>query len=116
MVDYVEEHWGRRFAAAFVEGVRLIDNVPIATTQGAAQRALRGLMLLLWTSVTARSSAACMRRGSEAHLPANLQHSGFVGRIRNVLSGDASRERNRSRSRSHGGDLLRGARRGALAA
>ncbi len=26
-VDYVEEHWGRRFAAASVEGVRLIDNV-----------------------------------------------------------------------------------------
>lgn len=29
-VDYVEEHWGRRFAAAFLEGVRLIDNVPLA--------------------------------------------------------------------------------------
>lgn len=29
VVDYVEEHWGRRFAAAFLEGVRLIDNVPI---------------------------------------------------------------------------------------
>ena len=28
-VDYVEEHWGRRFAAVFLEGVRLIDNVPI---------------------------------------------------------------------------------------
>ncbi len=28
-VDYVEEHWGRRFAAAFLEGVRLIDNVPL---------------------------------------------------------------------------------------
>jgi pantoate--beta-alanine ligase len=27
IVDYVEEHWGRRFAAAFLEGVRLIDNV-----------------------------------------------------------------------------------------
>jgi pantoate--beta-alanine ligase len=27
-VDYVEERWGRRFAAAFLEGVRLIDNVP----------------------------------------------------------------------------------------
>ena len=27
-VEYVEEHWGRRFAAAFLEGVRLIDNVP----------------------------------------------------------------------------------------
>jgi pantoate--beta-alanine ligase len=26
-VDYVEEHWGRRFAAAFLEGIRLIDNV-----------------------------------------------------------------------------------------
>ena len=26
-VDYVEEHWGRRFAAAFLEGVRLIDNL-----------------------------------------------------------------------------------------
>jgi pantoate--beta-alanine ligase len=29
-VDYVEEHWGRRFAAARLEGVRLIDNVPLA--------------------------------------------------------------------------------------
>jgi pantoate--beta-alanine ligase len=28
-VDYVEEHWGRRFAAVFLEGVRLIDNVPL---------------------------------------------------------------------------------------
>jgi pantoate--beta-alanine ligase len=27
-VDYVEERWQRRFAAAFLEGVRLIDNVP----------------------------------------------------------------------------------------
>ncbi len=26
-VDYVEEHWSRRFAAVFLEGVRLIDNV-----------------------------------------------------------------------------------------
>ena len=29
VVDYVEEHWGRRFAAARLEGVRLIDNVPL---------------------------------------------------------------------------------------
>jgi pantoate--beta-alanine ligase len=28
-VDYVEEQWGRRFGAAFLEGVRLIDNVPL---------------------------------------------------------------------------------------
>jgi pantoate--beta-alanine ligase len=28
-VDYVDEHWGRRFAAAFLDGVRLIDNVPV---------------------------------------------------------------------------------------
>jgi pantoate--beta-alanine ligase len=28
-VEYVEEHWGRRFAAAHLEGVRLIDNVPV---------------------------------------------------------------------------------------
>jgi pantoate--beta-alanine ligase len=28
-VDYVEEHWNRRFAAAFLEGVRLIDNVSL---------------------------------------------------------------------------------------
>ena len=29
-VDYVEEHWGRRFAAASIDGVRLIDNVPVS--------------------------------------------------------------------------------------
>jgi pantoate--beta-alanine ligase len=29
VVDYVEEHWGRRFAAVRLEGVRLIDNVPL---------------------------------------------------------------------------------------
>ena len=28
-VDYVEEHWGRRFAAAHIGGVRLIDNVEL---------------------------------------------------------------------------------------
>lgn len=28
-VDYVEEHWGRRFAAVRLDGVRLIDNVPL---------------------------------------------------------------------------------------
>jgi pantoate--beta-alanine ligase len=29
VVEYVEERWGRRLAAAFLGGVRLIDNVPI---------------------------------------------------------------------------------------
>jgi pantoate--beta-alanine ligase len=28
-VDYVEERWGRRFVAALLDGVRLIDNVPL---------------------------------------------------------------------------------------
>ena len=28
-VEYVEERWGRRLAAVFLEGVRLIDNVPV---------------------------------------------------------------------------------------
>lgn len=28
-VDYVEEHWNRRLAAAYLDGVRLIDNVPL---------------------------------------------------------------------------------------
>lgn len=32
-VDYVEEHWGRRFAAAFLEGIRLIDNVPLEESE-----------------------------------------------------------------------------------
>ena len=32
LVDYVEEHWNRRFAAASIEGVRLIDNVPLSDT------------------------------------------------------------------------------------
>jgi pantoate--beta-alanine ligase len=27
-IDYVEGHWGRRLAAVFLDGVRLIDNVP----------------------------------------------------------------------------------------
>lgn len=29
-VDYIEEHWGRRFGAVFLEGVRLIDNAPLS--------------------------------------------------------------------------------------
>jgi pantoate--beta-alanine ligase len=33
VVDYVEEHWGRRLAAAFLDGVRLIDNVPVMEIQ-----------------------------------------------------------------------------------
>jgi len=28
-VDYVEEHWDRRFAATFLGNVRLIDNIPL---------------------------------------------------------------------------------------
>ncbi len=28
-VDYLEEMWGRRFAAVFIDDVRLIDNVPL---------------------------------------------------------------------------------------
>ena len=28
-VEYVEDRWGRRLAAAFLDGVRLIDNVPL---------------------------------------------------------------------------------------
>lgn len=32
-VDYVEEHWERRFAAAFLDGVRLIDNVSPAANE-----------------------------------------------------------------------------------
>lgn len=30
-VDYLEERWGRRFAAVFIGDVRLIDNVPLPT-------------------------------------------------------------------------------------
>jgi pantoate--beta-alanine ligase len=30
-LDYVEEHWNRRFCAAFLDGVRLIDNVPLCS-------------------------------------------------------------------------------------
>lgn len=29
-VEYVEEHWNRRFVAACIDGVRLIDNVPLS--------------------------------------------------------------------------------------
>ena len=32
-VDYVEEYWERRFAAAFLGNVRLIDNVPLRQTR-----------------------------------------------------------------------------------
>jgi pantoate--beta-alanine ligase len=35
LVDYVEERWGRRFAAAFLEGIRLIDNVSVRETRDA---------------------------------------------------------------------------------
>ena len=31
-VEYVEERWARRLAAVNLEGVRLIDNVPVAET------------------------------------------------------------------------------------
>ena len=30
VVEYVEERWGRRLAAAYIERVRLIDNVPLS--------------------------------------------------------------------------------------
>jgi pantoate--beta-alanine ligase len=33
VVEYVEERWGRRLAAASLDGVRLIDNVPIPEAQ-----------------------------------------------------------------------------------
>jgi len=32
-VEYVEEHWGRRFTAVVLDGVRLIDNVPLLETK-----------------------------------------------------------------------------------
>jgi len=35
-VDYIEEHWGRRFGAVFLEGIRLIDNVPLSEVACAA--------------------------------------------------------------------------------
>jgi pantoate--beta-alanine ligase len=34
-VEYVEERWGRRLAAAFLDGVRLIDNVSLTEVRGA---------------------------------------------------------------------------------
>jgi pantoate--beta-alanine ligase len=40
LVEYVEEHFDRRFAAAFLEGVRLIDNVPAPRVLGADKGAL----------------------------------------------------------------------------
>ena len=33
VVDYVEERWGRRLAAALLDGTRLIDNVPILPSE-----------------------------------------------------------------------------------
>jgi pantoate--beta-alanine ligase len=38
VVEYVEEHWSRRFAAASLEGVRLIDNVPVAEIEPEVKR------------------------------------------------------------------------------
>lgn len=35
-VDYIEEHWDRRFAAVFLEGVRLIDNISLKDIHHAA--------------------------------------------------------------------------------
>ncbi len=35
-VDYIEEHWGRRFAAVFLEGIRLIDNISLKDIHHAA--------------------------------------------------------------------------------
>ena len=32
-LEYFEEHWGRRFVAFWIEGVRLIDNFAIAETR-----------------------------------------------------------------------------------
>jgi hypothetical protein len=32
-VEYIEEHWSRRLAAASLDGVRLIDNVPITESR-----------------------------------------------------------------------------------
>jgi pantoate--beta-alanine ligase len=40
-VDYVEEHWGRRLAAATLDGVRLIDNVPLETVTSGQRRVTR---------------------------------------------------------------------------
>jgi pantoate--beta-alanine ligase len=35
VVEYVEERWGRRLAAVFLDGIRLIDNVAAATVDNA---------------------------------------------------------------------------------
>jgi pantoate--beta-alanine ligase len=35
-VEYIEERWGRRFVSAFLDGVRLIDNVPAPGAKYAA--------------------------------------------------------------------------------
>jgi len=35
-VEYVEERWARRLVAVHLEGVRLIDNVPVAEDKNAA--------------------------------------------------------------------------------
>lgn len=36
MVDYIEEHWNRRFAAVFLERIRLIDNISLEDSHHAA--------------------------------------------------------------------------------
>src|SRR6266446_4116635 len=55
------------------------------------------------------------RRGSQGHLPADLQRSRLLRRIRRLLSLRASRKRSRAARDRYGGDLLGGAGRAALA-
>jgi pantoate--beta-alanine ligase len=43
-VDYVEDHWGRRFAAAFLDGVRLIDNVVVGQASSLPGEQAEGLL------------------------------------------------------------------------
>lgn len=37
-VDYVEDHWKRRFVAAFIDGVRLIDNMNLRASKRDARK------------------------------------------------------------------------------
>ena len=69
-VDYVEEHWGRRLAAAFLEGVRLIDNVPFP--------GVTSMLLCLDVGNSQIFGGVYDGEDLQDHVPADVEHSRIV--------------------------------------